>query len=599
MTTIYSAVIALLFIFGLPAMMGFSQEQLYLTNSIYSFLAATGLWILVKKGWVYIDWHCRRLWCRCIFFAFLFSECMAVGAALDGREYITFGDTGRLISVIFSTISLTIIMMEAVGWFTVQKSVVVENAKQSDSYTLRYAAAVFAALLICWLPVLLAVYPGFFVYDGQDELIEVLTRSFTTHHPLLHVLFLGGTIAAVHKLTDSYNLGILCYTVMQMCVVAFCFTYMLSFLKRHGVHKKYRVICFLFLAFFPVIPMYALCSTKDTLFTAALLMYMLLLYEMLSSEGVFFQNKKRIIMLIASTFLMLSLRNNAVYAYILLVPVILWVKRKNGTKFQKWLIVMCVLPLLIYWLCSMLLIKALGADNSAKQEILTVPIMQLTRTYVTDETSFSEEEKELLYSYLPKEALDKYTAKLSDAVKVSFQNDTYRKNPAGFWKLWLNKGKSHMGTYLNAWLYTSYGFWYPDTVIDVYSGITRYTYTYEDSSYFGFETEEPGVRESRLPLLEEFYRKLSLEITQQKIPAVSMLFSPAFLFWCYAFAGIVFASGKDNNKLLAELMALFLWLTVLFGPTYMVRYVLIFWFALPLLVCMLFAGQTGFKEKGL
>lgn len=41
---------------------------------------------------------------------------------------------------------------------------------------------------------------------------------------------------------------------------------------------------------------------------------------------------------------------------------------------------------------------------------------------------------------------------------------------------------------------TSYGFWYPDTVIDV-------------------------------------YRKMSLEVYQQKVPILSMLFSPGFMFW--------------------------------------------------------------------
>ena len=49
----------------------------------------------------------------------------------------------------------------------------------------------FLILIICQLPVFLAVYPGFFCYDAQDEVNEVLTRTFSTHHPLLHVLLLG------------------------------------------------------------------------------------------------------------------------------------------------------------------------------------------------------------------------------------------------------------------------------------------------------------------------------------------------------------------------------------------------------------------------
>ena len=76
------------------------------------------------------------------------------------------------------------------------------------------------AIFLCYVPVFLAVYPGFFVYDAQDELMQVITRNFSTHHPLLHVLLLGGIIPLVYKITGSYNLGIACYTLFQMAVLS-------------------------------------------------------------------------------------------------------------------------------------------------------------------------------------------------------------------------------------------------------------------------------------------------------------------------------------------------------------------------------------------
>lgn len=59
--------------------------------------------------------------------------------------------------------------------------------KLFQSPILRYAIILF----LCWLPVFLAVYPGFFAYDATDELQEVLTGQYVTRHPLLHVLMLG------------------------------------------------------------------------------------------------------------------------------------------------------------------------------------------------------------------------------------------------------------------------------------------------------------------------------------------------------------------------------------------------------------------------
>ena len=164
----------------------------------------------------------------------------------------------------------------------------------------------------------------------------------------------------------------------------------------------------------------------------------------------------------------------------------------------------------------------------------------------------------------------------------------------GFWRLWFGAGISHIGTYINAWLYTSYGFWYPDTIIDAYNGIQRHTFVYGESSYFGYETEPPGTRESRFALLEEAYRRLSLEITQQKLPVVSMLFSPGFMFWLYAFAIVFFIKRRQYKRVLTFSIILLIWLTVLLGPTCMVRYVLIFWFAYPVLAAMVFEKYTGF-----
>ena len=105
---------------------------------------------------------------------------------------------------------------------------------------------IFLLLLLCYLPVFLAVYPGFFVYDAQEEYIQVATREFTTHHPVFHVLLLGGLVQTGYKFFHSYNIGIAIYTLFQMVVMAGTFTYILGKLKAYGMKKTFRIISFLF-----------------------------------------------------------------------------------------------------------------------------------------------------------------------------------------------------------------------------------------------------------------------------------------------------------------------------------------------------------------
>lgn len=588
---ILSAIISFIGIVALPEMMGFCQEQIYLTNSVFSFLLWVCITIIMEAGWSYSKWSDIRENVLIAVFSFIFAVCMAIGSSLDSTEYITFGSVKRIVCILGFACMFTVLNKELAGyiWREVPQD---KSEHENSGYSAKKYVCVMLGLILCWLPVFLAVYPGFFVYDAQDELNEVLTRTFTTHHPLVHVLTLGGIIAAVHKISGSYNLGIAFYTCVQMIFMAGVFTYMMSFLKAHHVKKKIRICIFVFLGIFPVIPMYVLCSSKDTLFTATLLLVILFAYEIFDDGEGFCQSSKKQLLFVVFSTCMMCLRNNGVYAFIVWIPFVVWKLRKR--KYLKKIILLLVMPVILYICITGILTSALNADNGEKQEMLTVPIMQLARTYQTDSNYFSKEDEEILFDYLPKEAIEKYTPKLSDNVKIYFNNEEYRRDPMRFWNLWFRTGLTHIGTYINAWLYTSYGFWYPDTVIDVYSGIQRYTFTYGESTYFGFETEAPGSRESKIPWLNEIYRRLSLEITQQRIPAIAMLFSPGFMFWVYAFAELLFIIKRkyDNAALFA--ITLILWLTVLLGPTYMVRYVLIFWFALPLLICMMYEEKTGF-----
>ena len=453
---------------------------------------------------------------------------------------------------------------------------------------------VFLFFLIVWGIVLLAVWPGFFVYDAQEEFNQVAQRRFTTHHPLLHVLLLGGIISAGNKLFGSYNAGIACYMIFQMTVLAVCFTWVLDSLRKRGAPLWLRVAGTLYFAFFPVIQMYVLCSAKDTLYSAAMLAVILLLVQMAEEREAFFSTKKNVAALAGALCLMALMRHNGLYILILLIPAM---AALAGRK--QWM------RAALAGLCALILTLGVSAglktvfhaEDSENQEMLTVPIQQLARTWTLSPEVFTEEEEEVLFSFLPREALERYTPKLSDNVKISFNNAAYAQDSSAFWRLWLSIGGKAPASYLNAWLLTSYGFWYPDAVLDGYQGNTVFTFTYGESSYFGYETELPGQRHSFIPWLDALFEKMSLELFQQRVPVLSMLFSSGFLFWVYA-AGIVFLLRCGRFRQAAAFLPAGLnWLTVLLGPTSLVRYVLIFWFALPVLALVVSRGKLCYTEE--
>ena len=564
-------------------------DAIAFTNSIFSVLTFLALYLLMEKVLKASFVGKRRRWILPGLFGTAFSFCMITGVQLDTRESVPFTDPLMWLAILAGAVVMTL----SVRYFwdlidgkqrerAVSRQKEGEATDQGEKRWNRFSGWLLPSVLIfvMYLPVFLAVYPGFFVYDAQNELMQVVTRSFSTHHPLVHVLMLGGIIQLVHKLTGSYNAGIACYTVFQMLVMAGIFGWCIRKLEKWGVSKGYRILTTLYFGLCPALVMFSLCSAKDGLFAGMLLIMTILLTELFKAPEEFWKQKGKLLLFGAASLGMMLLRHNGFYAFaVFSVLTVIYLKkdRKKAALYFGGI-------LATYLVVSAGLTGILRADASEKQEMLTVPISQMARVYQNRKEQLPSEEKEILYRYLPQEALEHYTPKVSDGVKVHFNNQAYEADRGSFLKLWLKWGTENPFTYLNAWFMTSYGFWYPDTVIDVYRGNTVFTYTYEDSSYFGYEVEQPGTRQSKLPWLSEIYRRMSLEIFQQRIPVVSMLFSPGFLFWMSAFILCFWGYHGRWKKVMALMPVMLCWLTVLLGPTYLTRYVVYLWAVLPVIL---------------
>ena len=90
-----------------------------------------------------------------------------------------------------------------------------------------------------------------FLYTMRRMNLFRCRQEISTHHPLPHVLMLGGIILAVNKLVGSYNAGIAIYTLIQMLLMAGVFTYVVSYMKRIGIKRWLRGISLLYFGLFP------------------------------------------------------------------------------------------------------------------------------------------------------------------------------------------------------------------------------------------------------------------------------------------------------------------------------------------------------------
>ena len=81
------------------------------------------------------------------------------------------------------------------------------------------------------------------------------------------------------------NIGVAIYVFLHMLFLAAVFTVALQYLRHIGITKKRLLFIQLVIMFLPIFPMYAICMVKDTLFSAFLLLLMIMMYEVARTNG--------------------------------------------------------------------------------------------------------------------------------------------------------------------------------------------------------------------------------------------------------------------------------------------------------------------------
>lgn len=455
---------------------------------------------------------------------------------------------------------------------------------------------VFFLLAASYTITFLAVFPGFFAYDAKMAHGQVYYGTVTSQHPWLHTYLLGYICEFASSHLGHANVGIALYIYAQMLVVAACFTYTLFFIEKRAGRGLAFWFSFLFYMFFPTIHMFALCSTKDTPFSAAALLILVMLCELFEEEGRFFDSPKKVLALAFLLLIFLVLRKNALYALMVFAPYFIVRLKKNRLKG----ILVLGTVFILFWLYNGPLARAVGIIDIGPQEAMSVPSQQLARVYNEDREIFTEEEAELLESFYPKEFLEMYLPKLADYTKGTLNKDYFLAHIREYFALWAKIGMRAPDIYLNSFLVNTYGFWYPTASLNGYKGYAGMKDTVlEDAEvyYFAYVTEEPGERYSLIPQLDSVYFWLSTKNLHKRLPGLSLLFSPGFLFWVYVAAWAYSVHRKRKEYYAAFALMGLLWLTVQLGPIALVRYVLYLFFGLPFILSAVLRREAAADEN--
>ncbi len=445
----------------------------------------------------------------------------------------------------------------------------------------RWPVAAFAAVMfVCWLPLLLAFYPGMLNYDFSGQFGQHLDGVYSNIHPLVHSALANGIILLGEALVDR-TFGVLMLSVIQMACFALALGYSCAFVQRRGAPVWVTLLMLALYSLHPVFSVMSVSMTKDTLFAAAVLVFSLMSWTLLEDPAAFFAGKARCALYVLMGVGAALLRNNGVFALLLMAPALIAVLR-------GWRVRVAGLMAAIAVGCAVLmgvLSAALSPESLPGFQLYSLPAQQLVRA---SQTMTDEERAELREWYTDDMGM-RVVPHLGDSAKGYLDRPRIQKEGSDFLKLWLRHMPEHAHEYLEAFLMLNVGSWYPDDL----SHSTIYPdASYNDKGYLQLQELDPvalGV-ETRcfLPGVANLFERICRRNDYQEYPIISQLFCTATPFWAIVLACAMLVARRRSRMLPAALGALGLWLSYLFGPCTLPRYALPLFCLAPVLLALAF-----------
>lgn len=439
-------------------------------------------------------------------------------------------------------------------------------------------------IFLAWLPILIGLYPGNFSYDAGTQLRMLKFNLITKYHPVIHTIFLYTTIVLGNKIFSSYDIGILIHSIIQMLIMSFSFSYTLIYLYKNKFSNKINIIFLILYMFLPIYGIFSITTTKDVIFSGLFNIALINLIELTKRTDNILNNKKNYIKFIIVFVLLLSFRNNMLYALILFIPFILIILKENKKK----ILVLFINIILVFFTYDLSLTYIFHIQSGPKIEAFSFVTQQLARVYNVE--NIDDKYKSQIEKLYNNDSLKKYNSHISDPVKSEFNTTEFLNNKSKYIKLYIDLGLKYPMVYIDSIINNNYSFFY---LFDKLPDLNSKTYIEINCLSLSNNTFNKSENCSKnVKFIYDFYYNLVNNAYYQKIPILNIFMSMQF-YLMILFLVVSYIIYKRKIKLLVPLMLLVCYvLTNLIAPVAIVRYMFPVFTCMPLIVYLFYCAKT-------
>ncbi len=537
--------------------------------------------------------------------SFLFALSLIAGYQLRVSIALAAGLKGK-IGIIVKSIALSFLFIpffELLLYYSVNPFI--KNTLKDKSVTNKpwnrivIFTASWAIILLCWIPVLLAYWPGIMSYDSHRQFNEAYNNIYWELQPIAHTYLIHLAIIIGEKI-GSPETGVAIYSITQMAVLSASLAYLTSFIYKLSKSKNAVIISLIFYALLPITSVLSISVTKDIFFTAFFLILTTALIERFTTKlqhPLFFD-----VIIVLSGTIMMQFRKNGIYGFALftliaLIAMLISIVKKNEKNAKRnaiALLIVCSITI-ITGLVSMNAIRlSLNAGKGPEKEKYSVIIQQFARIAYYHSDTLSEEDSVIIEKYLPGYTTNpEYHFSLADAPKYNSDNEAF-KNTSELMKDWLHMIASYPEDSIDAYLGLINGYFFTDDIaISQYLGYGRdnkrgLLETF-NAVNLDIESSINVESKSRLPWLQYYLEGIVSNEEYLNYPVIPILFRPAFYIWISITSAAILIYKKRYHLLMVSSLQLTYFLTVLLGPVTNIRYAFQIILAVPLFITIAFS----------
>ena len=506
---------------GLFAQFNFELNNIFFyENGYLYFVLFIGFYYLIKNTFIFKE---KRLNITSGIFAFIISiiyilSYMTSNYFLEGLSPNSLKFLCFIVAKSFATFTLLFIIIKLL--YKKINVIKKENNSPKKYFTNNKRSLLLIALLIllAYIPYLIHSFPGNLNYDFIVQIKEALNyQTLVNGHPYLHTLFVGLCLKLGYFFTNSYNIGIFIYTLLQVLLSCFTFSFVIYYMAKKGIKTKFRVLTLLLFMFFPMYPLYSVWLTKDIVFSLFMVFITIGIIEICTNKEIV-KSKKYIILMMVTFLLAMLSRKNGVYIVAILFPFILLSNRKNWIRIT----IMFLIPILAFKIIDGPVRTSLNIPNGWKGELYSIPSQQMARIYKYESENLTSEQKETIESYILANNIEElYNPLIADPIKGILNIEKIDSNKLDLLKFNFELLLKYPTRTLESFLCTTYRFYYLDN--DGPKGLEN------------FKTDSAALIENMFPeelnISNNFYRIKFLDFINDKIysnntPVLSTMTNP-------------------------------------------------------------------------